>query len=80
MNIAFHNRIELKNLEAKFFAFLKAILNKLLSDMLPPCIRGYSITGIADMSTSADIVWVKDVQTVGPLNLFSLFISNNDLW
>ena len=36
MDIAFYNRIELQDPEAQFFAFIQAIFNEHLTDMLSP--------------------------------------------
>ena len=61
--IAFDNSIKLQHTKAKLPAHTQAIEHQFLSDVLSSCIRCNSIACIADMSASAHIVGMEDVQS-----------------
>ena len=61
VDIAFHDSIELEHSKSQFTPFFQAIQNQLLPNVLAPYVGGYGITCIADMPTSAHIVWMEDV-------------------
>ena len=66
MDIAFHDGIELQDLEAQPAGFLHAVLHQLFSYVKASGSRGYGIACVADVTAAADIVRMEDVQSQQP--------------
>ena len=71
VDIASHNRIKLKYAKTVLFSLYQAVRYQLSSNMKASGIPAYRIAGIADVTASSDVIWMKDVKAV---NVFALLI------
>ena len=69
MGIAFNDGIELKNAEAVNICLVQAVLHQLFADVLSSQIASYAIGRVADMPASADVVGMKNIETVNSVPL-----------
>ena len=63
MRIALNDSVELQNPEAVFCTLFQAVQNEFLTDVLTAEFGTYGIACVADVSASADIVRVEDIET-----------------
>ena len=63
MRIALNDSVELQNPEAVFCTLFQAVQNEFLTDVLTAEFGADGIACVADVSASADIVRVEDIET-----------------
>ena len=64
MNVGSNDGVELQDAKSMDSPLLQAVTDKLFADMQSAAVPADGVAGVADMTASSYIIWVKNVQTI----------------
>ena len=64
MNVGSNDGVELQDAKSMDSPLFQTVTDKFFADMKPAAVTADGIAGVADMTASSYIIWVKNVQTI----------------